>query len=129
MLGLGDDSSRAGPTVARLVVELAEDPAGLAAVKVRKLRLDPGIEAQRQETIIFRHTKDEVDVIALAPGHDGLAAETRVATDDDLALRPTGANLSDDPIQIDLLRRCLVGFEEKSTSKRSIPAGLATIFL
>ena len=69
-------------------------------MKIRKLHLDPGIQAQRQEASILCNAKEEIDSMVLAPGHDRLAAETRVGADDGSALRPTGANPRDDPAQL-----------------------------
>jgi hypothetical protein len=79
---------RARLQVARAVVELTEHPARLAGVEKRLLGFDAPAQAHRLESVVLGQTKDEIDALGLAPGHDVLATEAAVATDDDAHLRP-----------------------------------------
>ena len=96
MLGLDHDPACAAPALAGAVGELIEHPARPLGLEEALLGLTAGLEAAGLEPIVLGQAQHEVDLVGLAPGHDLLAAEARVAADDDLHLGPALAHLRHD---------------------------------
>jgi hypothetical protein len=100
VLGLDHHAARTAPALACAVGELPEDARRLGAVKKRLLGAQALAQAQTREALVLGQPEQVVDAAALAPGHDGLAAESRVGADDDPGVGPAGSDLGDDAGQL-----------------------------
>ena len=102
---------RARPGLARAVLEVAEAPrrpTGVLVGSTRRLQL--GSQGPRQ-TRVARQSEQVVHAALLAPTHQRVAAQPRVAAQHDARLRPRAAQVSDDPLHLldGARRRVLVG--------------------
>src|ERR671910_3586968 len=92
-LGLADDASSARPAVEGGPAEVAEAPGGLACPG--RVVLGPGeVDGEfLDQARVARQAEDEVDAVALAPGHQRLADEAGIRPEQDADPGPAGADL------------------------------------
>ena len=90
VLGLDHHPTLAGPGSGR-VLEVVEQPQLAAVEPVQRRRGPHDRRGQPGQDAVGRQPKDVADVPGLAPAHDAPAAEAAVAPEDDLHVRPLGA--------------------------------------
>ena len=88
MFRLGHHPTGATPRLARPIAKLPEPPRWLTGVRLAAAGLAQGLVDPLHQLRVARQPQHVVHLVALAPVHDLLPAESRVAPDDDPRLRP-----------------------------------------
>ena len=97
VLGLAHNPPRSAPGGLCLVGEIPEQPSRLAGGSAQP-RCLPGLGRQhRLQARVGRQAEQVSDTLGLAPRHQLLAAEARIAAQHDPHLRPAGPDAGDDP--------------------------------
>src|SRR6202047_4780193 len=92
---LGHDPAFAAPTLARLPGEVLEAARRLFGPSAQLGGLGEfGLDLS-DEPAVLGQAEQEIDAIVLAPGHQRLAGETRIGTQQDAYLRPALADAGD----------------------------------
>src|ERR1019366_4748085 len=119
MFGLGHYPSRTAPTLPRLIDELFEQPSCAPRLLILSLRLPPLLLDLRLQTFVFRQSQQVVHTFGFAPGHQLLAAKSRISPHHDAHLRPYGTNLFHDALQLSYAscRRIDVGWSQTRTQQ------------
>ena len=122
VLGLADDTALGRPAPARAILEVGEHASRLPralrlALGRFHLRCDPG-----NEPLVAGEPEHVLHAVALAPGHQVVAAEAAVGADDDGGLRPAFADVADNPG--DLVRRTVGGIVRRGSElgREQVPA-------
>ena len=122
VLRLAHHAPDAGPAVQRAVAEVPAAPGRLPGApglgpRLAQLRLQ-----RRGQPPVARQTQHVVDVVVLAPAHDRLAAEPRVAAHQDPRLRPARPDVRHDPIQLFHAARRAVHVRRPQPRAQQVPA-------
>lgn len=97
---LANDAPLARPGLARLIVEVAEAPRRLTSAFMGDAGFFDLFAQRTLQALVARQPQHVAHVMGFAPSHDRLAAEPGIATDHDTRLRPTGADLDNDPFEL-----------------------------
>ena len=100
MLGLGHDPPLTAPGVQGLILQLREDAGRLLGCFVLLPSLLQLLGDQLEQPWILGQPEEVIHAVGLTPCHDRIATESAVATDDDLHLGPSLADLRDNPLNL-----------------------------
>jgi hypothetical protein len=99
-LGLAHDPAGAAPTVQGLIRELLVSPSALTGGVGPRAGLGQFRFHLPDQPGVLGQTQHVIHLVAFTPAPNLFPTETRVPPHDDWDLRPSFANLADDPIQL-----------------------------